>query len=311
MYYFIVNYYGGSGNAKRTWDKVHFLLKKRNIEYKAYVTKRPGHACELAKRISSMEDNDIRLVVVGGDGTINEAINGITDFSRVRFGIIPTGSGNDFARGMGIPKDTEKALDLVLSANKGRKVDVGEVMTDDGAKRRFVISSGIGLDAIVCKKVSTSKRKKLLNLLKHGNLSYVFMTISSLFSMKTYKVKIKMMDDKTKDDEEVSYDDLIVFTAMNCSAEGGGVPMNPNALPDDGLLSICSISGIPKWKTFFLLPALCRGKHVGKKGFLLRDLEGVVFESEEPMVLHADGEYVGDVKRIEMFVMQDALNVLV
>ena len=87
--------------------------------------------------------------------------------------------------------------------------------------------------------------------------------------------------------------------------------MNPSAQTDDGLLSICAVSGIPKWKTFFLLPRLCRGKHSGKKGFTLRDLEGMIFESEIPMVLHADGEYVGDVNRIEMFVMHSILHLLV
>ena len=272
MYYFIVNYYGGSGKARKTWDMVQFLLKKKNIEYKAYVTKRQGHARDLAARISKLEDDDIRIVVVGGDGTINEAINGISDFSKVKFGVIPTGSGNDFARGLSIPKDTEKALDLVLSSEKGKKIDVGEVITGDNKRRRFIISSGIGLDAIVCKKMDTSKLKKFMNKIKLGSLSYVILTITSLFKMKTYKLKVKMMDDKTKEDEEVSFDSLIFLAAMNCPTEGGGVPMNPSAQTDDGLLSICAVSGIPKWKTFFLLPRLCRGKHSGKKGFTLRHL---------------------------------------
>lgn len=311
MYYFIVNYYGGSGNAKRTWDKVNFLLKKKNIEYKAYVTKKAGHARHLAERISTLEDDDIRMIVVGGDGTINEAVNGIKDFERVSFGIIPTGSGNDFARGINMPKDPEKALDVILSADKGRRIDVGEVITDSDVRRRFLISSGIGLDAIVCKKIQNSKIKNVLNKLKLGNLSYIILTITTLFKMKTYKVKVKMMDDLTKDDEELKLDDLIFLAAMNCPAEGGGVPMNPGAKLDDGKLSICAVSGIPKWKTFFLLPTLCRGKHGKKKGFMLKDLEGMVFESELPMVLHADGEYVGDVTRIEMFVIHDVLRVLV
>ena len=311
MYYFIVNYYGGSGKAQRTWNRVHFLLKKKNVEYKAYVTKRPGHAKHLAERISTLDDDDIRMVVVGGDGTINEAINGVKDFSRISFGVIPTGSGNDFARGMGIPKDTEKALDLILNAEKGRMIDVGEVMTDITDKHRFLISSGIGLDAIVCKKMDTSKVKKVMNKLKMGSLSYIILTVTSLFKMKTYKVKLKIMDDHTKDDEEVYLNDLIFFAAMNFSAEGGGVPMNPGAEPDDGKLSICAVSGIPKWKTFFLLPSLRLGKHGKKKGFLLRDAEGLVFDSETEMVLHTDGEYVGDVKHVEMFVMHYALRGLV
>ena len=88
MYYFIVNYTGGSGKAQKTWNKVHYLLKTKNIEYKAYVTKKQGHAREIARKLSELDEQDIRIVVVGGDGTINEVINGITDFSRIRFGII-------------------------------------------------------------------------------------------------------------------------------------------------------------------------------------------------------------------------------
>ena len=143
MYYFIVNYTGGGGKARKTWNRVHDLLKDKKIEYKAYVTKYPGHAGELAAKISEMDDEDIRLVVVGGDGSINEVLNGITDFERIRFGVIPTGSGNDFARGMGIPKDPDKALDIILASVVGRNIDIGEVTTGNGARSYFGISSGI------------------------------------------------------------------------------------------------------------------------------------------------------------------------
>ena len=71
MYYFIVNYTGGSGNARRTWNRVHYLLNEKNIEYKAYVTKKQGHAKKLAEKISSFEDDDIMLIVVGGDVCLN------------------------------------------------------------------------------------------------------------------------------------------------------------------------------------------------------------------------------------------------
>ena len=88
MYYFIVNYTGGSGNAKKTWNRVHFLLKQKDIEYKAYVTKYGGHASELAARISEMDDDDIRLVVVGGDGTISEVASGLVGTKNKSFAIL-------------------------------------------------------------------------------------------------------------------------------------------------------------------------------------------------------------------------------
>ena len=312
MYYFIVNYTGGSGKAKKTWDRVHFLLKQKGINYKAYVTKYTGHATELAKRISELEEEDIRLVVVGGDGTINEVLNGITDFSRIRFGLIPTGSGNDFARGMGIPKDTDAALDMMLSATRGVDIDLGEVTTENGYKRIFGISSGIGLDAIVCKKMLSSKTKNILNKFRIGHVAYILLTISTLFSMETYKVKVWMKLSNGKDSEQsLSFKDLIFLAAMNFPAEGGGVPMNPMAKYDDGLLSICAVSGIPKWRTFLMLPVLMKSKHVGKKGFMLQDVEYLVFDADRPMVLHGDGEYLGDEKHIEMKVLRGILNVLI
>ena len=312
MYYFIVNYTGGSGKAKKTWDRVHFLLKQKGINYIAYVTKYTGHATELAKRISELEEEDIRLVVVGGDGTINEVLNGITDFSRIRFGLIPTGSGNDFARGMGIPKDTDAALDMMLSATRGVDIDLGEVTTENGYKRIFGISSGIGLDAIVCKKMLSSKTKNILNRFRIGHVAYILLTISTLFSMETYKVKVWMKLSNGKDSEQsLSFKDLIFLAAMNFPAEGGGVPMNPMAKYDDGLLSICAVSGIPKWRTFLMLPVLMKSKHVGKKGFMLQDVEYLVFDADRPMVLHGDGEYLGDEKHIEMKVLRGILNVLI
>ena len=312
MYYFIVNYTGGSGNAKKTWNRVHFLLKQKDIEYKAYVTKYGGHASELAARISEMDDDDIRLVVVGGDGTISEVLNGITDFERIRFGVIPTGSGNDFARGLGIPKNTDEALDMMLSSTRGMTIDLGEVTTESGYKRLFGISSGIGLDAIVCKKMINSKVKGFLNKFRIGRFAYIFLTIQTLFSMETYKVKVWMkLRNEEGGEQSLSFKDLIFLAAMNFPAEGGGVPMNPGAKADDGLLSVCSVSGIPKWRTFFMLPVLMKAKHVGKKGFMLKDVEYLVFDADRPMVLHGDGEYLGDEKHIEMKVLRNTLNVMV
>ena len=97
MLYFIVNEKSKSGNAKQIWKEIEEVLKVRNVSYQAFVSEYRGHAGKLAAEICAMDDNDICLVAVGGDGTANEVINGITDFEKVRFGVIPTGSGNDLA----------------------------------------------------------------------------------------------------------------------------------------------------------------------------------------------------------------------
>lgn len=135
-------------------------------------------------------EDRIYLITVGGDGTLNEVINGITDFSRIVLGILPIGSGNDFARGMGISKDTlsnlEQMLDLIESASEGTAIDLGEVSCEAlDTPKYFAISSGAGLDAIVCKKALHSRLKKFLNQLHLGKLTYLLLTIESLFSMTT------------------------------------------------------------------------------------------------------------------------------
>ena len=102
MYYFIVNERGGSGKALKTWKKVRKALDEKNVTYDVLTTSLETTATILARNVSSL-DGEINLVVVGGDGTVNEVLNGIGDFEKVRLGVIPTGSGNDFARGLGLP----------------------------------------------------------------------------------------------------------------------------------------------------------------------------------------------------------------
>ncbi len=317
MYYFIVNKAGGSGNARKTWKKVARLMHEKKLEYKAFATEYAGHASEIAARISTLPDEDIRMIVVGGDGTINEVLNGIKHFDRIKFGVIPTGSGNDFARGLGIPKDTKEALELILSSIGQRKIDIGKVKADNGAERLFGISAGIGLDAIVCKKVQSSVRKKLLNKLHLGSLSYVLMTVQTLFTMKKYNVHVRVHKESKAgvpgilDNYSVDYCDLIFLAGMNMVAEGGGVPMTPDAEYDDGLLSICAVNGIPKWRAFFNLVKLIKGQHKGRKGFNLYNAEKLDFAADVPMVLHADGEYLGDVRKITMECIHNKMQMLI
>ena len=128
MIYFIVNITARTGKSRAIWIEMKEILENRSIEYKAFQTRYAGHATDLARKISSLPEDRIYLITVGGDGTLNEVINGITDFSRIVLGILPIGSGNDFARGMGVSKDTlsnlEQMLDLIESASEGTAIDL-------------------------------------------------------------------------------------------------------------------------------------------------------------------------------------------
>ncbi len=295
MLYFIVNQTAQTGKSSKVWEKVQTLLADVDVKYKFYMTEYENHATELARMISQMDDPDICIIVVGGDGTMNEVINGIVDFERVRFGIIPAGSGNDFGRGLGIGKNTEENVKRIVKAYQNgrecyRPMDLGKVSWDGGTRSRFFgISSGVGMDAIVCKKALHSGMKTFLNKLHLGKMTYILLTIQTLFSMDTATVEVEY------DKESRRFERLIFMAAMNLRAEGGGVPMAPKATPFDGRLSLSSASGIPKWRTFFCLPILVAARHERIKGFHVTDSTFARVTISKPFVLHADGEYCGDV----------------
>lgn len=311
MLYFIVNEKSRSGKGADIWQEVEHTLKAQNVAYKAWITEYEGHAISLARSICEMEDDDICLVALGGDGTANEVINGMTNFDKVRFGIIPTGSGNDLARGLALKGSPVENLERILNCmdrgkDAGFLMDLGEVSFHGGEKPRlFAISAGIGLDALVCKRALTSKVKKFLNKIHMGKLTYLVLTVQSLFTMRTFDVAAHFDGKGQKNLKKTIY-----IAAMNFKAEGGGVPMAPAADAVDGLLSVCSLCGMPKWKSFICLPFLVIGKHLWIKAFEVNDCRECKLRISEPVVLHADGEYCGDVTEVTFRCLPKKLRVL-
>lgn len=293
MYEIIVNQTSRTGRGEKIWKEVEKTLKKENVSCCIHITQYEGHAAELARKISEKE-GEINLIVLGGDGTMNEVINGITDFSKIHLGIIPTGSGNDLARGLGLSKEPIEALWAILDCKEEYVMDLGRVSWNGCERPRyFAISAGVGLDAEVCKKALHSKIKKFLNQLHMGKLIYLLLTIASLFSMKTTGVAARF-DQKG----QRNFIRAIFLAGMNQPCEGGGIPMAPRAKSNDGKLSVCCAWRIPKLLTFFCLPFLVLGKHESIPGFEVVDCNKYKVKMKETMVLHADGEYCGDVNEV-------------
>ncbi len=296
MYYFIVNLTSRTGKTKKIWADMETYMKKEGVEYQAYITQYGGHARELADALCTeivekkKEDPTSRqvLAVLGGDGTVNEVINGMHDFDQVEFGYVPAGSGNDLGRGLGISKDPLKALTGMLQATCPDAMDLGCVIDENGVETYYSISSGIGIDAHVCRMTINSKLKKALNFLGIGSLTYILLTVKALFTMPT--TRVEAVFDGTR---KMTISDMIFVAGMNHIWEGGGVPMSPMANYRDGKLSVCCVYGIPRWKAFLLLPLLASGKHEKLKGFEFIDSENYELILEKPMSLHADGEFLG------------------
>ena len=282
-YSFIINPNSKSGKGGSVWDVVHKELEEREVDYEYFFTKKPKHAIHYTNELTS-DGQEHNIVVLGGDGTINEVVNGIEDLEKVTIGYIPTGSGNDFCRGMKMPKDPVKALDRILDSDNVRKIDVG-LIERAGRIRRFIVSTGIGFDAAICHQVSVSKYKRILNKLHLGKLSYVFVALNRLF--KDEKVKTYVSVDGN---EAVKYNDTYFVAIMNNPYEGGGFKFCPKASASDRKINAIVISKISKLKVLLLLPTAIFGLHVHFDGVTMLEGERINIRTDRSLPVHVDGE---------------------
>lgn len=286
MLHIILNPQSSSGNGRKVWEQTKAELEKENIEYKLYETTGPKSAKMYAKDITSDETNDV-IIVIGGDGTLNEVFNGIRDYSKVTLGYIPSGSGGDFARDLGINLEPAKAIHSVLHPKEYKIMDVGN-LTNAECNKRFCVSTGIGFDAAICHEVNVSKFKVFLNKIGMGSLIYVVIALKQLITMKKHGCTI-ILDDARK----IRLDNFIFVAAMVHRYEGGGFMFCPKAKCDDGMIDICAVGNISKLKVLAIIPKAFKGEHVKYKGIDTYKAKKVQIISDEKLPIHADGEYAG------------------
>ena len=283
MYSFIVNPNAKSGLGQIVWDDLETLLKKSSVVYEVYFTKYQKHATDIVKKLTSDGSEHI-IVALGGDGTVNEVVNGIVDFDKTILGYIPIGSSNDFARGLSLPTDHIEALKNILRCPHLVKMDVGEIRYKNKV-RRFAVSAGIGFDADICHEAVVSRVKKFLNKLKLGKLTYVLIALHRLFLTKPCDITITLDDEKT----EVFKNSYFV-AMMNSKYEGGGVMFCPKAKNFDANLDLMIVSDVSKLKVLLLIPFALFGWHVHFKGAYERTCQTVHIQAANPLPVHTDGE---------------------
>lgn len=287
MYHFIINPKSSSGKGIKYWWIVKEELALREIPYTATFTEYVGHATEIAEQICGENSGIKNIVILGGDGTVNEVINGIQNYKEVLLGYIPSGSSNDLARSLKIPKDPIKALSNILKPVKFKYLDHGMItfIDKDVAPRKFSCSSGIGFDANVCYEVQASPLKKRLNRFGAGKLVYLAIAIKQLLTMKSTDGSV-IVDGMKKD----TYQKILVVSSMIHKYEGGGLLMAPNADPSDGKLSVCLVHGFGRLKALLLLPTLLFGKHIYFKGVEVFNCSEIEIILSNDMGVHTDGE---------------------
>lgn len=287
MYHFIINPKSSSGKGIQHWWTAKKILDERNISYTENITKSTGHATQLAEQICSKHQGIKNIVVVGGDGTLNEVVNGIPNFDDVLLGYIPSGSSNDLARSLNIPRTPVEALENILKPTQHKFIDRGKItfLDQDLAPRTFCCSSGIGYDANVCYEVQQSALKKKLNQYGAGKFVYIMIALKQIITTKTTKGNILIDGVKKR-----SYNNILLSSHMIHKFEGGGLQMAPTADPCDRKLTVTLVHDISRLKLFLLLPTIFIGKHVKFSCVDTIHCSSIEVQLEDSKAIHTDGE---------------------
>lgn len=301
MYYCVVNPSAKSGTGIRLWKNFEKKFQERGLEYRVVYTNGPGHALKTVKKLTECVDTaelPLKLVVLGGDGTLNEVISGIRDFDQVLLGYLPVGSSNDFARDLSLPSDPEKIMDQILDGKEVRRMDIGRLHYNsethtlsrlhDQTKsdtRMFDVSAGIGFDAAVCEQALASGTKNFLNRIGMGKLTYGAIAVHQLLSADKIACDIELDGVQT-----LHLDHFLFAAVMVHKYEGGGFCFSPNADASDGLFDLCVIGDMSVPKMFMALPFAYVGKHYGIRGVYHYTARHVRIHTMLPLWVHTDGE---------------------
>lgn len=282
MYVLIINPVAGNGKGKRVFEKLTRTGTYQRLQTKSYITKYSGHAEEIAAGLASSKFIKC-IIVIGGDGTLHEVINGLGE-SRFPISFIPGGSGNDFARGSGIKESPEKILKRIIQGKNKINYWTGYYTTDSEAKQEFVNSMGFGFDAEIAKQAQQPEFKRSLKRLFLNKLNYVIALLRVLFRFKPFSIDLDI------EGKSHVISDCWMVTIANHPFYGGGMKIIPVAQITSGELDVLVLRGISKWKVLIFFLTIFTGKHVHFKEISLMKGTHITIRSQDKLYFHADGE---------------------
>lgn len=296
----IVNPAAGAGKTAKRWPRILQFLKKTGMRFEHDLTEAPGHAIELAKAAVS---KGYKLIVpVGGDGTINEVVNGLYEtgsLKDVALAIIGTGTGGDYIRTLGVPRDCFAACERLLHPQE-TKVDLGMIEHGEGNEKKhrlFTNFAGLGFDAEVVR--ATTKNFKKLGSVP----SYLAGLLTTLVCYRNRELTIKTGG---------KVENLRVCTIIMSNGKYGGGSMfiAPQADLRDGLFDVVIIGDVSKPDLLVSLPRVYKGTHLTHPKITLKRVREIEIQSRTRIALQADGELIGEAPA-RFTVLPSALTVLV
>jgi diacylglycerol kinase (ATP) len=282
----IVNPAAGDGRVKRLEAWLQLRLRSAGPGARMIETREPGEARELA--LHAADRGHDRVVAVGGDGTVQEVVNGLLDAaSGLALDILAGGNGNDLARSLRLPHRASEALAVALGEGT-RLIDIGRATRGSGLTAKvghFVAAGGIGFDAQVAKAMAGRRRGW-----RRGRVGYALSTLWELQRFHNRGVELTL---ETPDGER-RIDRRVLFAAFaNGMYYGGGMQICPMATLDDGWLDLCLVGDISRIETVRQLPGLYRGKHVNHPAVEFERARSAQVEGERGTLAHLDGEPFG------------------
>ena len=283
----VVNPASGGGRTGRGWAAVAERLRAAGLDFDAAMTSRRGEAIELSRRAAA--EGCSLVVAAGGDGTINEVANGILEHSDgtpgTRLGVLPTGTGGDFRRTLGLPTDVADAAH-VLAAGRTRRIDAGRVTCagpgGTTVRRHFVNIASAGIGADVAERVERG------GVLVNGELTFLLASARTLLTWRNRPVT-SVVDGESS---ELVAQQVVV---ANCRYYGGGMCVAPAAVPDDGMLDVVVVGDLTLWENVRGLGRIRNGTHLDGYSPKLshRLARRVELRSPEAVRVEVDGELPG------------------
>ncbi len=307
--YVIVNPAAGNGRTWRRWDRLEGEVRAALGPCEVELTGYPGDAT--ARTRAALRAGAGRIIVVGGDGTVNEAVNGFfREGAAVNpaatLGVLPTGTGSDLARSLGLPGDDAGRIAVLARGVTGR-IDLGRVRFRGGDDREqtrlFINVSSLGLSARVTAKVAAAKTLKRLG----GPFAYGVLALGALMSHRNIDLRLRY------DDGEAEELRCALVAACNGRYCGGGLMMAPDADPGDGRFDVVRFGDIGFWDGVMWIRRLYKGEHLAHPHIEMRRCSRLQAEAVDPSVavaLEADGEPLGRLPA-EIDIVPGALQVIV
>lgn len=270
-----------AGRGVRLWPRYEAELRKRGASIRA--TEKAGDTGRLAREaIAAGADF---LVAAGGDGTLGEVAGAVVESGQrqVRLGVLPLGTGNDFARTLGVWGEPERALGALFEGET-RRVDVGRIECG-GRERVWLNVAGCGFDSLVARRINGWGRRKTMRHAR-GLAAYLLSTACELASFRAFDLTLEL-------DGERIETGAVLCAIGNAQSYGGGMRVCPNAHLDDGLFDVCVVQRVNRSEFLRAFPGVFAGRHTHHPRVMMRRCRSVRVRSKQSVPVLADGEIVG------------------